>query len=204
MAYFRIIFFLWTILLSWKSLSYTPKEGNVAVTIGPLLQKSNFPSSSQAKAPLLGGAGLIVVGDIDHKSSLEIGMFQFNKYYYREVSDSYLCEASGTILIAMGYRWWLKERLSVSLSFFSSYPVGDSRRISRDIKTGVSIDTSAEDTTEYGFDLSSQIELWKQGRVGFVADLRYSKSVTAKPNEYADHFAGLIGVRYLIQGDDKP
>lgn len=66
------------------------------------------------------------------------------------------------------------------------------------------IGTSAQDYTEYGFDFSLQAEVWSSGRYGVVIDGRYSQSVTNKPGEDANHYAFMVGLRYLIQEKGPP
>ena len=81
--------------------------------------------------------------------------------------------------------------------------MGDPTILHNDFTPGNEIDTSATDTTEYGFDFSLQTELWQNDLNSVILDLRYSRSVTNKSSEDADHYGILIGYRYLLQ-EKKP
>lgn len=198
----RLYIFITAIVLfhSTCSLAYTPLEGNITSNFGPYLYKTNFTGSSTgAKSPELLGMGLVVNGDINSKGSLEIGMFGMNKAYFREDRSKFIAEQTNLVHIIMGYRRWINEYLSASLTFFSDYSMGDPQIIHNDFAPSTEVDTSARDTTEYGFDLAVQAELYHTPQFDVVADARYSLSVTAKENEKADHFGIMLGLRYIYQ-----
>lgn len=184
-----------------STFAYTPQEGNVTAILGPFSSKTNFlKSQTDLEAPQMGGFGLIALGDINEKGSLEIAMIYMHKVYLRESGENYLAESVESIHITMGYRKWLSERFSASLTFFSAYPMGDPVTIYRKVSPGVSMDTSAQDLTEYGLDFSFQTELWASGRYALIFDARYSYSLTSKADERGDHYGALLGIRYLLQG----
>lgn len=182
------------------SFAYTAKEGNVTATFAPYFYQTRFqPTDSGARSPILGGFGLIILGDAYEKGSLEIGLFQTDKVYLREQSGKYLEQQVKLLQVTMGYRWWLSKIWSASLTFSSSYPMGDPITIHNDFISGNKPTTSAEDLTEYGVDLSLQYEFWQRNRWGAISDIRYHHSFTSKTREYGDHQGILIGLRYLIQ-----
>lgn len=200
MKNFKFIFFGIFLTLSGPCLAYTPSAGNVSAILGPFVYKTNFRGSeSGVTSPQLGGFGLMAVGDVDDKGSLEIAMFDMHKLYIRQQSGLFISEEKEVIHITMGYRWWLNSYFSTSLTFYSSYSLGDPKIIHSDFPIGAEIDTSARDTTEYGFDFALQSELWSQGKYAVVADARYSLSVTNKKNENSDHYGIFLGVRYEVQ-----
>lgn len=183
---------------------YTPSDGNVSVYTGPFFSKTNVSSKNYSTdAPARLGLGAIVLGDINKHSSLEIGLILMDKDYYREESLNYLGEETRLIHITMGYRRWFSKYLSASLTFFSAYPIGDVVVTHENIAPGSDVTTSARDATEYGFDFAVQYEVWERDLNAVVLDLRYSKSVTPKTSEDADHYGLLIGYRYLLQ-EKKP
>lgn len=199
---FKLRIFITAALLlhSINSLAYAPREGNVTTYFGPYLYKTNYTySKSEIHSPELGGLGLVVNGDVNDKGSLEIGFFQMNKIYIREDSGSYITEQTALTHITMGYRRWFTEHVSASLTFFSAYSIGSPRVIYSDFSISPEIGTSARDTTEYGFDFAAQTELFSRQNYTVVLDARYSKSVTNKKNENADHYGVLLGLRYTIQ-----
>ncbi len=201
MKQFNYFFYLLFLTLCGPALAYNPSSGNVSAVLGPYMYKTNFSSSeSGAISPILGGYGLMAVGDVNDKGSLEIAMFDMHKLYIRNQDGLFISEEKEVIHITMGYRWWLSSYLSTSLTFYSSYSLGLPKIVHSDFPAGAAIDTSARDTTEYGFDLALQDEIWSEGHYAVVADLRYSLSVTSKKDEKSDHYGLFLGIRYLVQG----
>ena len=199
MAVVKIIFYF-LIFITLQGQAYTPQEGNVTATLGPIFYKTNFAGSvSGASSPQLTGIGLIALGDINNVGSLEIAMFDLKKIYFREENGKYIAEEKEIIHITMGYRYWINPYFSTSLSFYSSYSFGDPRIIHNDFPVGTQIDTSAQDTTEYGFDGAVQGDIWSDEKWALIAELRYSLSVTGKKNENSDHYGAMVAARYLIQ-----
>lgn len=193
-----------TFLFAGKTLAYEAREGNVTAMLGPTLGKTDFQgSASGATSPLLGGLGLIVLGDVNPRGSLEVAMLFANKSYARESAGLYMVEQTQNVHITMGYRWWLGRIFSTSLSFFSGNSIGDSQVVHSDFPPGQDIDTSARDIIEYGVDWSVQTELWHKDKMAVVLDTRYSLSLTPKENEKANHFGVMLGFRYLVQEKEE-
>jgi hypothetical protein len=196
------IFFYSFFQASW---GYTPKEGNVTANIGPFIYKTNFKgSNSGIKSPVLSGTGLLVNGDINDKGALEIGIFYMDKYFFREKDGLYMAENTNLFHITMGYRRFLSPLLSMSFSLYSSYSLGYPYIAHNEFASDLDVDTSARDTTEYGFDTAIQYEVWAQDRWALVADIRYALSVTNKTNERADHYGTFISLRYFVQDKGGP
>ena len=194
------IFIFLSFICSSKTFAYTPKEGNVSAILGLTKFRTNFGGSSTgASAPFYTGLGLVAVGDVNDHGSLEIGTFYTDKMYIRETGGKYIAEVTQLVHITLGYRHWINSMFSTSMSFFSAYPIGDPEIVHSDFPQNSQIDTSARDSTEYGFDLAFQGELWSNDKLALVWDGRFSKSVTPKNNEYADHYGILVGLRYFIQ-----
>ncbi|MBC7419207.1 MAG: hypothetical protein H7328_00630 [Bdellovibrio sp.] len=193
------LFFL-AILISYQTFAYTPSEGKVSAIIGPYLYKTNFSDSAAgAHSPYFGDIGLIAQGDLNSNGGLEIGIFHMNKLFFRESGGNYIAEKTELISVTLGYRYWMNPYLAAGLSFYSSYSIGNPVVEHSDFPLGGNIDTSARDTTEYGFDLSLQSEVWSRNHQAIILDARYSISVTNKENEQANHYALLIGYKYMIQ-----
>lgn len=187
--------------LAWP---YTPQDGNINATVAYHWLTTNFAKAGSAPpSPYDGGLGLIVNGDIGTRGALEISIFQINKRFFRESRGLYRGEKIETVHISMGYRWWLTERLSTSLAFYSAYGIGDVHMFRNDFNDSERFKTSAHDLTEYGFDATVQVELWQQGQYGVVASGLYSYSATRKYREYSDHYGYFVGIRYLVQ-ESKP
>jgi hypothetical protein len=190
-----------TLLFAPQAVSaYSPKEGNVSATLGWLLHRTNFQNSSTgASAPYQGDLALIINGDITDRGQLEIGMYHLNKQYFRDQGSVYVGEETELIEITLGYRHWFTPWLSLGTCFSSAYSMGYPRIIHNDFAPAPPIDTSARDTTEYGFHFSVQSDLYTHDRLTLALTALYSLSVTGKPNEKADHYGAMIGLRYFIQ-----
>ena len=168
--------------------------------MGPFVYKTSFENTATgATSPPLGGFALLVQGDANDHSGLEIGLFYMHKNYYRQLAGSWMAENTELMHITMGYHYWLTSRFAASLSFSSAYSMGSVKRVHSDFVPGSEIDTSARDATEYGFDLSLQSELWSQDKLSLVLDTRYFRSVTPKVNESADHYGAILSLSYLFQ-----
>lgn len=191
------------LLLSVKTFAYNPAPGNGYVSIGPLLSKTNFThTQTGADSPYQPGIGIVGLGDISDYSALEVMMFYTQKYFFREHDSLVLSEKTELLQIAMGYRRYLLKNFSAALDFYSSYTMGEPHRVHSDFPVGTDIDTSARDTTEYGFDFSLQADLWREDKMAVILDGRYSLSVTNKNQEYGNSYLFFLAFQYLIK--EKP
>lgn len=202
--FITFICFLSICFTSVKSSAYTPKEGNVTAIFGPFFHRTNIqPLQPHTDSPRQAGYGLIANGDANDRESLEIAMFFIPKIFMQSRDGKFVAEETQLLHITMGYKRWLSEIWAVSLALFSSYSMGEVNVVSNDFAPGDQPLTSARDTTEYGLDLAFQYEIWQKDRFGIVADARYSRSLTPKAGEAADHYGVLVGLRYFIQEKQK-
>ncbi|MGZ6393716.1 MAG: hypothetical protein ACXWRA_09605 [Pseudobdellovibrionaceae bacterium] len=192
------------LFLTGKSFAYDPEEGQVTATLGPYYSKTNlWTLNSKASSTFSGGVGLIAVGDINEKGSLEIGMFYMPQMFFREQDQWLIAERTQVMHISMGYRRWINPYFSSSLSLYSSYSMGDPQIVYNDFPQGLEVNTSAHDTTEYGIDWAVQGDLWSDDKIAVVLEGRYSFSITSKSREKADQYGFLLGLRYLVQEEKK-
>lgn len=204
MNVFLRFFITFICLLTIKAHAYDPKEGNITAIFGPFFHKTNFEDDkSGALSPTQGGFALIANGDANDRESLEIAIFYMPKTFMMERGGFHITEETQLLQMGMGYKRWLSKIWAVSLAFYSSYSMGDPHTIHNDFPPDTEPMTSARDTTEYGLDLAFQYEIWQKDRWGMVADARYSRSLTPKPDEIADHYGVLIGLRYFVQEKEK-
>jgi hypothetical protein len=192
-------------LTSFQSMAYVAKEGNISAVIGPFFSKTNFTESRAVENDLQNGVAIIAVGDFNDRAALEVGIFYMNKQYYRLLTPNLVAEKAELMHVTMGYRRWFTRWLSGSLSFFSSYSIGQAELVYNDFPPGGEVvDTSARDITEYGLDLALQFELMQHQQWAVILDTRYSLSVTDKQHESGDHYGALIGIRYMVQERGGP
>ncbi len=187
---------------SFSVFAYDPADGNITVTAGSFAYKTIFPHEDAGKGLVSGyhgNFGLIGNGDLDDKSSVEIGIFHMNKLFFRDQNGKTQVEQTQVMHISMGYRRWLNPYFSGGLGVYSGYPMDDTKVVHTDFALGTEIQTSARDKTEYGFDVSIQCEVWHNDMFSALVDARYIKSMTSKENEYADHYGLMLGLRYLFQ-----
>lgn len=203
MKYFAVGFLI--LMTSLQSIAYVAKEGNISAIVGPFFSKTNFTESRAVDNDLLNGMGVIAVGDFNDRAALEVGIFYMNKQYYRLLTPNLVAERAELMHVTMGYRRWLQSWLSGSLSFFSSYSIGQASVVYNDFPAGGEVaDTSARDITEYGVDIALQFELMQRQEWAVILDTRYSLSVTDKQHESGDHYGALIGIRYMVQEKGGP
>jgi len=200
MSGLRFVFIFVLSALPFSSWSYVVEQGNVSAIAGPYFYKTNFLNSPNGESsPTRTGIGIIALGDINKSGSLEVAGFYINKLFARNEMAEWVQEQSNLLHITMGYRHHLSERFSVSLTFFSSYTMGEPTTFGTKVASSPSVQTSARDITEYGLDFSLQTELFNHPVFALVLDTRYSASLTSKPNELADQYGVLLGIRYQIQ-----
>lgn len=194
------LFFLMTMLFfSATAATHEPVGGDIRATAAMFRLQSHARQDS-FQNPWKGGLGLVVEGDVDHNGGLEIGMLYMEKLFAIHRDGMTVVEESKRMYISMGYRHWFNKRVSAAAAFFSSYQMGDGRTIRDDFPMGMTPKTSARDVTEYGFDLSVQYEPWSARNIALVLDGRYSWSVTPKPDEDANHYMAMVGIKYYVQG----
>ncbi len=191
------------LLIPFQSSAYTVKEGNISASLGPFIYQTNYESGpGRPKSPLMGDMALLVQGDVNERSSLEISLFHMNKVFFRDHGGSFIEEQLELMQVGLGYRVWVNHYVSVAWALYSSYAMGDYKTVHYEQSPGNDIDTSARDITEYGMDFSLQAEVWSQDRLAVIMDARYGRSLTSKPNEHGDHYGMLVALRYFIQSRD--
>lgn len=181
--------------------AYEPAEGQVSVIAGPIIYQTHQTLNSDLfKAPVRGGLGLLVIGDISDRSAVEVELLLMRKNYYRRDQNFYASEETDTVHMALGYRRYFSSYFSGALDFYSAYAAGDPVTNYNDSNPAQPLDTSAHDMTEYGFEASLMGEIYTINNLWAVTtDLRYAKSLTSKSNENGDHFSFMLGIRYLLQ-----
>lgn len=180
--------------------AYAPKEGNIFAAYGPTLMKTY--SNNDSHQPTSGWRGdfaLFVQGDISSKGSLEISMYHFNKAFFREQEANFAAEEVEMMHIGLGYRYWIKPIISLGLAFASSYAISEAKIISK-IPDGNATDTSARDVSENAIDFSIQYLFLENESHSFFLDARYSRDITARVGERADHYVYTLAFRHFIQG----
>ena len=193
----KSIIALYIYLISTAAFAHVAKEGNVWVTTGPLYYRTYTTKSTEADRSRW-GVGLIAQADVDKNGGLEIGMVYLDKLYFRNKNHHLMVEKIKRIFITTGYRHWITNLFSVQLAFFSSYSMGDPIIIEGDFERREESGTTARETTEYGFDVSLQWEIWGTDNVAVVADGRYDWSTSSKSKEDANVYGALLGVKYKI------
>ncbi len=179
---------------------HVPVEGKIFGTLGPYFHKV-APSYVQdsASGPLSSDFALIGEGDFNNKGGVEVGIFYGTKTYQRAYGgNTHLSERVHKLSVPVGYRQWLTPKFSLALEFDASYTMGIPQTIFNNAPAGIE-PTSARSLTEYGVDVSGQWEAYTVNRFALLIDTRYFYSLTAKPNEDANQYSFLVGIKYLIQ-----
>jgi hypothetical protein len=192
---------LFLFFLNPAALAYQPAEGQISIITGPIIYQTHQTLNSDLfKAPVKGGLGLIVLGDINEYAAIEVELLLMRKNYYRRDQNFYASEETDAAHLALGYRRYFSSYFSGALDFYSSYAAGDPVTNYNDSNPTQPLDTSAHDLTEYGFEASLMGEIFTiNNKWAFISDLRYAKSITSKSDENGDHFSFMIGIRYLLQ-----
>lgn len=194
-----LLFILFSIL-ALRGQAYTPKEGQIQVSLGPSVYQTDYDNSNLFHDERWsGGFGLLLTGDLSENSALELSMFNMYKTYFREIQNRVLAEKTALLHIAMGYRRYWTEKFSSSISFYSAYSMGRRKTLFTDLLPTDTLTTSASDITEYGMDLALQYQVWEQGEQGVVLDSRYAYSITNKSREYGNHYGFYLAYRRSVR-----
>lgn len=182
------------------ALAYEPADGQITVITGPIIYQTHQTLNSDLfKAPVRGGFGLTVNGDISDHSAIEVELLLMRKNYYRRDQNFYASEETDLAHMALGYRRYFGSYFSGAIDFYSAYSAGDPQTNYNDSNPAQPLVTSAHDTTEYGFEASLMGEIFTINRFSIMTDLRYAKSLTSKSEENGDHYSLMLGIRYLLQ-----
>ncbi len=196
----RKLIFLMMIGFSLGCPAYQAQQGQINAFFGPFLLRADYDNSKFSyDERWSAGFGLLVTGDLHEKAALELSIFHFYKTFFREIENRTLAERTGFLHITMGYRRYLSEKWSTSLSFTSSYTMEKLRTIYSSYLPTDARPTSAGDITEYGYDLALQYEIWSRLEEALVLDSRYHISVTNKVKEYGNHYGFYLAYRRLIK-----
>lgn len=191
------------VLLIWISNvhAHEPSGGQIHASLGPYIFSTDS-LHNEFDSPATYGLGAIVNGDVDEHGGLEFSLFYMNKLFVVQQAGRQLRERGKRVQIGMGYRHWVTPEFSGSLAFFSSYSMGDPQPVRDDFAVGTAPQTSASDSTDYGFDISLQYEPFRKGKLGLVIDARYSWAVTEKAGEDENHLGVFVGIKYLVQSSE--
>lgn len=203
---FFIIYAFFFLVVSNKAFAYEPRNGNITATLGPIASQTNMlRKPAGANNPIMGGFGIVANGDLSHSNSLETAIFYTPRLYSRIRDDFEIVEKIKRVHITLGHRWWFNRYLSASAGFFSSYAIGDPQPVftNKPQNPDDIVDTSADDLTEYGVDLAVQSDIWFDQKIAVITEARYSVGLTPKSNESTDHYALMLGIRYLVQEGNK-
>jgi hypothetical protein len=135
--------------------AHKPEESDIWVSFGPTINYLFGPDESP-----YGGLGLFVEGDVNRRGGLEIGLFYAEKIYSTRLASFFTVEEIKRILVTMGYRTWITDRLGIGLSFATAYSIGDVEVL--EVRGSPPIDYvsfATKKTAEYSARLAVEYEL---------------------------------------------
>lgn len=177
-------------------------DGDIHASLGAMTYMGHAIHTGY-REPIFMGPGLTAEADIDRRGGLEIGMFYLQNPFAVEQDGHLLVQQLKRMYVSTGYRHWFKPEFSLALGFSSSYAMGEGRVLRNDFPGDSHPQTSAQDVTEYGVDLSVQYEPFRRGRYALVVDGRYGLSLTPKPGEDSNHFGAFLALKYFVQSRSK-
>lgn len=184
--------------------AYIPVRGNVHAVLGSYFFQTNYGGEQHMTAPNRDGIAVLVWGDVSDHGSLEMSMFHMSKTYYRRDREMLIIEKVPTVHVSIGYRYWWKPDVSLSLGLFTSYPLEDTEKIFSNFPPAEEITTTARENSQTGLDMAVDKEVWADGRYAVTLGARYSWALTKLHDEFSDQYGVMLGLRYFIQGRDRP
>ena len=145
---------------------------------------------------------LAAEADIGPHAGVEISIMYLDNAMSISEDGKSFTERLKRMYLTTGYRYWFFEKISLALSFSSSYSMGNPTTTQNQFGGDDHPGTSAYDTTEYGFEWSLQFEPFSYNRFSAVIDTRYNISITNKRAEDENHFGVLLALKYFIQSRD--
>ncbi len=200
-----LVFIIFCVLHPTGAKAYQPKSGSIAATFGTYIYRANFNAPAESNNPVLAGNALIVNGDVSNSGSLELGMYYGHHLYSRREDNLMIIEKVKRLHFTMGYKWWLARPYSLSLTFFSTYSIGDpTLEYSNLSATDTYFPTSAQKPVQYGFDVSLQYDIWEKDKFAVISQARFAYPTTRESNEKSDQYGIVLGIRYQLQGTPVP
>ena len=188
------------LLLAIKASAYEPSEGNLNAGLGYFISQNQLRGSEYNKTnPTFGGIALIIEGDLNSKSNLELNLQYFQKNYVRKTITDYVSEKTEVLNVNMGYRYWLFKPISAGLGLSSLYSIGEPTVIYGKSVSNMQLDTSASSIVKYGLEFSLQFEIYNSQSYTLLIDNRYNYSLSNKDGESADHMTNMLIYKKLIQ-----
>ncbi len=186
------------VVYRWQAFAHVPVDGNIHALLAPATLRT-LPLKHQFDSPFLGGMGLVVEGDLNHRGGAEIAAIYMNHVFSIRQGDQTITEKTQRMYISTGYRYWPTPWMSAALAFYSSFGMGDAEIVHNDFGQNNSPPTSAQSSVGYGFDLSLQIEALHRERYSIVLDSRYAYSITSKAQEDGNLLMFMLGLKYFVQ-----
>lgn len=186
-----------TLLLCFgQAYAHEASDGKIHISLGSLTYQTQYKNDlGQVDAPIQGSGGFIVDGDLSDYGSLEIGIYYLDKIFLRRQSAVVLVEKIRRAYMTIGYRHWFTDKFSMALASYTSYSMGDPRRIHSSTGGDPGFETSAHDTSDHGADFSIAYEFYAHESDRAFIDFRYAKSLSSRGFEDGDHAAIFLGYK---------
>jgi hypothetical protein len=198
----RVAILVIALLTGLECAAHEAADGDIYASLGIFNYMTHALNHSMPN-PVLQGPAFKAEADLSKHGGIEVSVFYLRNSFSIKQNRLIVIERIKRLYIASGYRHWFNDRFSMALALSSSYSMGDLQIVRDDFRGGARQNTSASDTTEYGFDLSVQYEAWRHDRFSVVIDGRYDWSVTAKPSEDSNHFGALVALKYFVQSRER-
>lgn len=145
------------------------------------------------------GGGVLIEANLNGQIGIEFGALFLSRRYDVDRAGLKITEEVSRIHIPIVARFWATDFLSMALGPFIAFKTGTKKTSlqSGDTRLG-SINTSADDSFEYGMDAAFTIDLAVANKTGVFIEGRYSDTLDEKPNEDSDQISALAGIKLDI------
>ncbi len=142
------------------------------------------------------GFGGFVEANVNGFLGIETGAVLLDKQYESEAPLGTVVQETSRLHVPVMVKFWITDYFSLGAGAFASFKIGDTSTTFNvgGVNLGT-INSSADEDVEFGYDLSATFNLAIQEKTGLFIEGRYSSLFDEENSENADELYALAGVK---------
>lgn len=195
-----IMAFLITLILGPLTLHARPEDGSFIVSVfGIANQKVKQINTDQRDKSFNIGFGGLVEANVNGFLGVETGALFIKRQYEYSNSGASLVQQVDRLHIPVIAKFWPTNYVSLGVGPFVSFKTGsvDTNLNIGGVDLGT-VQTSANDKVEFGFDLTAALNLSVAEKTGVFIEARYSSPFEQQNSEDYEELSALAGVKIQL------
>lgn len=145
------------------------------------------------------GGGVLIEANINDKFGIETGALLINRQYDAQKGEARLMQETKRLHIPIMARFWVTDWFSVASGPFVAFRTGDTKTTLSigDTEIG-SLDTSADESVEYGIDTAATFNISIDDKSGIFLEGRYSDLFDQDNTETFNEVSALAGFKMQL------